>query len=142
MVTWYSEPLGCQLVHPRCGLRPRARRRSVPSAPSAWQRRALIEHVGMEQRQMEEQCELWAKWLGAAPAAPGKPCYFVSTLQPPASIFRLPPNAVQDNILFQPLPKVEKNWQRFQKDSFMPGGTGPIRIPPSESISACSEPRG
>eukprot|EP00966_Prymnesium_polylepis_P098326 2277308-Prymnesium_polylepis.1 len=55
----------------------------------------------------------------------GRPCNFVTTAQP-ESIFGVPPNAVQDNILFQPLPKVEKNWQRFQRDSFMAGGTGPI----------------
>ena len=73
---------------------------------------------------MQEQCAIWARWLGDSPALPGRPCCFVNTSHP-ERVFSVPDGA-KDHVTFQPFADVSKNWQRFHTDSFLPGGTGPI----------------
>ncbi|KAL3905896.1 MAG: hypothetical protein SGPRY_010747 [Prymnesium sp.] len=77
-----------------------------------------------EGERMREQCELWARWLDEPPARPGAPCYFVNTTRP-QHVFGVPRNAM-DGSIFQPFAREPFGWIRFQQDSFMAGGTGPI----------------
>ena len=85
---------------------------------------SLSDTAADDRLRMREQCALWAKWLGEQPALPGRPCNFVNTSRPD-EVFSVPRGA-KDHAVFQPWSDVKKNWQRFQADSMLPGGTGPI----------------
>ncbi|KAL1515568.1 hypothetical protein AB1Y20_002188 [Prymnesium parvum] len=78
----------------------------------------------VDEERLREQCALWARWLGEQPALPGKPCNFVNASQP-ERVFRVPENAA-DSLIFQPFAGPPYGWARFQQDSFLAGGTGPI----------------